>query len=78
MSAVSGAGQELAKELPNKYLPGVGYRYLPEPLALRKVIGPSVLLLAVSIGSGEFVPWPFLTSRMGTGILWIAAVGILT
>ncbi|MGH2828161.1 MAG: Nramp family divalent metal transporter [Actinomycetota bacterium] len=78
MSAVSGHREELAKELPSKYLPGVGYRDLPEPLPLRKVVGPSVVLLAVSIGSGEFVLWPFITSRMGTGILWIAAIGILT
>lgn len=78
MSAVSGHREELAKELPSKYLPGVPYRDLPEPLPLRKVIGPSVVLLAVSIGSGEFVLWPFITSRMGTGILWIALVGILT
>lgn len=78
MSAVSGHREELAKELPSKYLPGVPYRDLPEPLPLRKVIGPSVVLLAVSIGSGEFVLWPYITSRMGTGILWIALVGILT
>ncbi|MGH2777301.1 MAG: Nramp family divalent metal transporter [Actinomycetota bacterium] len=78
MSAVSGHREDLAKELPSKYLPGVTYRDLPEPLPLRKVVGPSVVLLAVSIGSGEFVLWPFITSRMGTGILWIAAIGILT
>ena len=78
MSAVRRPGEAPAKELPSKYLPGVDYRDLPEPLPLRKVVGPSVVLLAVSIGSGEFVLWPFIASRVGTGILWIAAIGILT
>lgn len=51
---------------------------LPEPLALRHVLGPSVVLLAVAIGSGEFVLWPFVSSRTGLGLLWIAPVGLLT
>ncbi len=68
----------IASEVPDKYLPGVPYRDLPEPLPLRKIIGPSVVLLAVSIGSGEFVLWPFISSRVGVALLWIAMIGILT
>jgi hypothetical protein len=72
------AGQPIAHEVPSRYLPGVPYRDLPEPLSLRKIVGPSIVLLAVSIGSGEFVLWPFISSRVGTVALWIAALGILT
>jgi hypothetical protein len=68
----------LAAEVPDKYLPGVPYRDLPEPAAFRKIAGPSVVLLAVSIGSGEFVLWPFISSRVGVALLWIAMIGILT
>ncbi|MPZ53431.1 MAG: hypothetical protein GEU79_11990 [Acidimicrobiia bacterium] len=67
-----------AEEVPDKYLPGVPYRDLPEPTTLRKIVGPSVILLAVSIGSGEFVLWPFISSRVGVALLWIAMIGILT
>ena len=37
---------QVASELPTKYLPGVEYRDLPEPLPLRKIVGASVVLLA--------------------------------
>jgi hypothetical protein len=69
---------ERAREIPDKHLPGVPYRDLPEPTTLGKIAGPSIVLLAVSIGSGEFVLWPFISSRVGTAVLWIAALGILT
>lgn len=51
---------------------------LPEPHPLRRTIGPSLVLLAVSMGSGEFVLWPFVSSRAGLGLLWVALVGLLT
>ena len=34
---------------------------MPEPLPLRKVLGPSVILAGVGVGSGEYILWP--TSR---------------
>ena len=68
----------LATELPSKFLPAVPYQDLPEPLPLRKVLGPSVLLLAGAIGSGEFVLWPYITSQVGMSVLWLVVVGILT
>lgn len=68
----------LATEITDKNLPGVPYRDLPEPLPLAKIIGPSVILLATSIGSGEFVLWPFITSQVGLVAMWMAIVGITT
>lgn len=71
-------GSGISPDVPAKFLPGVGYGDLPEPAKLRRIIGPSVVLLAVSIGSGEFVIWPFISSRVGLALLWIAMIGILT
>ncbi len=68
----------LATELPSKALPAVPYADLPEPLPMRRVIGPSVLLLAGAIGSGEFVLWPYITSQVGLAVVWLVVVGVLT
>jgi Mn2+/Fe2+ NRAMP family transporter len=69
---------DLATELPSKALPAVPYADLPEPLPMRKVIGPSVLLLAGAIGSGEYVLWPYITSQVGLAVVWLVVVGVLT
>ena len=74
----SSESERLATELPSKALPAVPYADLPEPLPMRKVIGPSVLLLAGAIGSGEFVLWPYITSQVGLAVMWLVVVGILT
>ena len=67
-----------APEIPDRYLPGVPYREMPEPLPLRKVLGPGVILLAAAIGSGEYVIWPYITYRAGLAMLWLALIGVLT
>ncbi|CAN5746023.1 hypothetical protein BH23ACT10_BH23ACT10_35080 [soil metagenome] len=41
---------EQASEIPSHNLPGIGYEDLPEPIALRKLVGPGVVLLAGSWG----------------------------
>ncbi len=38
--------------------------------------GPAFLILALGVGSGEFILWPFLTANYGFGILWGALLGI--
>lgn len=65
----------LATELPSKYLPAVEYRDLPEPVAMRKIIGASVIILATAIGSGEFVLWPYITTQVGLVFMWGAVLG---
>lgn len=67
-----------ASEIPSKHLPPVPYADLPEPLSLRKILGPSIILLGVSIGSGEFVLWPYITSQVGLVAMWAAIIGVLT
>ena len=71
-------GGEMATEIPSKHLDAVPYSDLPEPVPLKKVLGPSVLLLAGAIGSGEFVLWPYITSQVGLTLVWLTLLGVLT
>lgn len=74
-----GAGQaDRATEISSRNLPPVVYADLPEPKPLKRVLGPSVLLLAGSIGSGEFLLWPFISTQTGMVLVWLAVIGILT
>jgi len=54
---------------------------LPEPLPFNvrnilRTIGPGAILLAASIGGGEWIVGPMVAVKYGTEILWIASVGI--
>src|SRR3990167_1848462 len=49
---------------------------LPPPLPLKKLIGPSFIILGVGLGSGELILWPYLASNFGLGIIWAAVLGI--
>src|ERR671911_1079559 len=68
-------GGRIAPELPSRNLPGVEYRDLPEPVPLRKIVGASVIILATALGSGELIIWPYITTQVGIGMLWFAAIG---
>ena len=61
--------------IPDKYLPAVESRDLPEPVPFRKVMGASVIILATALGSGELIFWPYIVTTAGIGILWLAALG---
>jgi hypothetical protein len=52
------------------------YRDMPEPLPLRKVLGPSVILAGVGVGSGEYILWPYISANAGLGFLYLAVVGV--
>src|ERR687894_444527 len=74
---VEGRGSsKIASELPTKYLPGVEYRDLPEPRSLRNYMGASVIILATALGSGELILWPYITTQVGIGLVWLSVVGI--
>ena len=62
--------------VPNGNLPPMEYRDMPEPLPLRKVLGPSVILAGVGVGSGEYILWPYISSNAGIGFLYLAVVGV--
>lgn len=52
----------------------------PPPFSFRnlvRVIGPGAILLATSIGGGEWLVGPAASVKYGTGIMWIATIAIL-
>lgn len=48
----------------------------PQPIPFRKMIGPSFIILALGLGSGEVILWPYLVANYGLGIAWGAILGI--
>lgn len=48
----------------------------PKPVSIKKLIGPSFVILALGLGSGEVILWPYLTANYGLGIAWGAILGI--
>lgn len=51
-------------------------RELPKPSPFLKLIGPSFIILAAGLGSGEVILWPYLASNFGLGLMWAALLGI--
>jgi len=49
---------------------------LPKPPKLIKMIGPSLIILGLGLGSGEILLWPYMSSKFGLGIIWAAVIGI--
>ena len=54
----------------------LGKKILPKPPRLKKLLGPSFILLGMGLGSGEIILWPFLASNYGLGIVWGIFIGI--
>jgi len=67
----------VAPEIPSGNLPPVTYREMPEPLPLRRILGPGVIITATAMGSGEYVLWPYITSQVGLAVIWAAILAIL-
>jgi len=49
---------------------------LPNPPRFAKMVGPSIVLLGLGLGTGEILLWPYMSSKFGLGIIWAAVVGI--
>jgi hypothetical protein len=45
---------------------------IPEPVDWKKLIGPSFILAAMGLGSGEAVMWPYMAAYYGFGVFWAA------
>lgn len=73
-----GSDREELPRLPSGNLPQVEIRDMPEPLPLRKVLGPSIILTGAAISSGEYVLWPYISSQVGLIFAWAAVIGVLT
>jgi hypothetical protein len=68
--------QEFAEMAPSRNVPPMPYRDMPEPLPLAKMLGPSVILAGLGVGSGEYILWPFIASNIGLVFIWAAVVGV--
>ncbi|MCH2123633.1 MAG: Nramp family divalent metal transporter [Pirellulaceae bacterium] len=64
--------------IPCGTLPPLEYRDLPAPIALRKMLGPSIILAGLALGSGEFVLWPYVTYKVGFVFFWACILGVTT
>ena len=64
--------------IPAGTLPPLRYRDLPLPVPLRRMLGPSVILAGLALGSGEFVLWPYLTYKSGFVFFWACVLGVIT
>jgi hypothetical protein len=58
------------------HLPPMSVRDMPAPLPLGRILGPSVILAGLGVGSGEYVIWPFITAAIGPSFLWAAALSV--
>jgi hypothetical protein len=63
-------------------MPPYGRAELPEPLPFSirsafRVIGPGAILLAASIGGGEWLVGPAIAVKHGMGLFWIATTAIV-
>ncbi|MBB2942525.1 hypothetical protein FB565_002238 [Actinoplanes lutulentus] len=47
-------------------------RELPEPLSLRRMVGPGIVAVGIGMAAGEIILWPYLTAVGGLGLLWLA------
>lgn len=59
-----------------KAVPAWTKRELPDAPPWRTLIGPSLILLGLGLGSGEVILWPYLAANWGLGIIWAALLGI--
>lgn len=64
--------------IPHQTLPPLRYRELPEAPHWTKMLGPSIILAGLSLGSGEFIFWPYITYKSGFTFFWACMVGVLT
>lgn len=79
-SPVESAPDELVPDsvIPHQNLPPLRYRDLPEAPHWRKLVGPSIILAGLALGSGEFVFWPYITYKSGFIFFWACMLGVVT
>ncbi len=64
--------------IPAGILPPLRWRDLPPPLPMWKMIGPSVILAGLALGSGEYVLWPFITFKSEFVFFWACLIAVVT
>ncbi|MCA9218474.1 MAG: Nramp family divalent metal transporter [Planctomycetales bacterium] len=64
------------KSIPAGALPALEFRDLPDPVPLRKMVGPGIMLAGMALGSGEFLLWPYITFKSQFIFFWACIVGV--
>lgn len=58
-------------------LPPLRERDLPEPVGLARMIGPSIILAGLALGSGEYVLWPYITLKSQFVFFWACLAAVV-
>ena len=64
--------------IPAGTLPPLRVRDLPEPISLWRMMGPSIILAGLALGSGEFILWPYITFKCQFVIFWACILAVVT
>jgi len=64
--------------IPCQTLPPLKWRELPEPISWKRMVGPSIMLAGLSLGSGEFILWPKIVYEAGFIFFWACMLGVFT
>lgn len=65
-----------SNDIPGGTLPPMEFRDLPEPIGIKKMIGPGIILAGMALGSGEFVIWPYITFKSQFIFFWACIIGV--
>ena len=71
-------GSDTSDQIPPGALPPLRCRDLPEPVPLRRMMGPSIILAGLALGSGEFILWPYITYKSQFVFFWACLLGVTT
>jgi hypothetical protein len=63
--------------IPPGDLPPLRVRDLPPPIPLRQMVGPSIILAGLALGSGEFILWPYITFRSQFVFFWACLAAVV-
>jgi hypothetical protein len=64
--------------IPAGKLPPLRWRDMPAAIPLLRMIGPSVILAGLALGSGEYVLWPFITFKSQFVFFWACLLAVVT
>jgi len=63
--------------IPPGDLPPLRERDLPPPVPLRQMIGPSIILAGLALGSGEYILWPYITCKSQFVFFWACLLAVV-
>lgn len=80
MSSVDQSGDDLVPDdvIPHRLLPPLKYRDMPEPIPWQQMVGPSIILAGLALGSGEYIFWPKIVHSTGFVFFWACLLGVVT